>query len=1517
MKDNIKILILGDEGVGKTSLLSTFLSCHFPPEVPPELITITLPSMVSSNNVSITLLDSSNYNFKDNGENGEGFDEKERHRRKEEEYRKKGGIPSSGKDEGNKILREKIKQCDSILLLYDITNKTSLINITKKWLPLIKEIHSNIDIIRDDRDDNREDLDDNEDLEEEIDDNFEDINDIRKRRRSRSHGGSIGNEIDREDERERSDDKDKRRNRKNHFKYIPIIIIGTKIDLIQNFSNEIEFYSDGIGPSLSSLTAAASAAVSTSTSAPIPGSTNLPPLSTSNSSSITPPNITVGSSNAGSFPFFNERKREEGERDNNTSLSLFAPSINTSNNNDSFFTSNTIIEDEDDFLHVTSTSTAAAAAASVSSSSTSAPAPTSSVTSSLPSSLSSFYYENLNFFHLISSSYPYIIKYFFISSKNFSNINKIIYLLELYTIYYNEKLFHDFLIYYSLLTSPSSTLSSSLTSSLSLSSSTSAALSFFSAAASAVTASASATLPPITPSVSLFASSDTALKVALEAKKLSISSSPSFSSSSSLLSSLILSNFYYKTFLRIFRIFDKDCDGLLNDEEMYDSQLKCFDIAITYEELYLIKRTIRERENLDEASAASTSITASGMMDISPTASPFPSSSNSIPVSSTSFSAPPSLLQNKITFNGFLNLMKLLMENNEFQDIYAILTRYNYSSKNLKLILPYELKKILYYENNIKQYYEKTSLNLYKFSLFKLSPKTISSSPPVSISTSDSNIASNTGISSTTLPITSTSSPLTSSIHLELLSKVPELSPSVKFFLKSLARNCSYASSNGSLYLFSPSAFSSSSSSASPLPSSNSEENEEEEMISEETLRLIFSVLPEGRTHPWMNPPHFKLNSSSYLSIYFPIQSSSTSPSTSLTSSTLSTPSLSSSLTPSTSPSQLLLINSPHTLSSCLSSFSSSSSTLTLSKWLSQWNLLTIVDPREAQELLYLLGYVEHEEVYKQIQYNHTLSHLYKDFLSFYRLKIKFNKNKYEKKFFSFKNLKGNFGNHLSLTEENEEEERDYSLNMFSKIKEIETYSNNKLYNNYVKFIINKLFHKKNSNSAVISSSTSSSNSLSSLSFFKSSPPPLPRNVLKVAILGNNFIGKTTLLKNLGGFSSSSSYSSSSPPSIVSTCLEKKLSLPDDLINEIKRFICKNGKDPSFSSLPSSITSSSSLNFPHYLSSTYDIILSSIPPEYTSEWIQRDVHSYDLAILMTQCADLESLDYILTLSQQLPANLPRFFLLNKVDILDLYRPLDDSATSTVATSANSPVPSTSLSPIGYNTYLSSTSTSSSLRPQTYDSHIQNCPLNTRNLPHFSYKTLYKQHEIVLEKLEKYIDDNNLPSLLTVSLSSPSSFTLSSFFSSTPTSNSSSITSSRLSSTFFNSSLTLHKDEDILNMIQFLLLAPYQGIPLKLREENNESHNKKLIVLSLSLFTFLAYQYSFSSLSTLSFSSSLFTSLSSSLSSSFSSLSSSLSSTLSSTFSTLTSFSSSLSTSLSSSLSKIKNSLNLSKDSIGN
>ncbi len=109
MKEHVKILLLGDEGVGKSSLLSAYMSKHFPQEVPPVVIDTTIPAEKTANGVCVTIMDSS-----------------ARHREQ---------------------LKQKILAADSIVALYDVTRPETYENLLSDWLPFIKEVLSIPDVI--------------------------------------------------------------------------------------------------------------------------------------------------------------------------------------------------------------------------------------------------------------------------------------------------------------------------------------------------------------------------------------------------------------------------------------------------------------------------------------------------------------------------------------------------------------------------------------------------------------------------------------------------------------------------------------------------------------------------------------------------------------------------------------------------------------------------------------------------------------------------------------------------------------------------------------------------------------------------------------------------------------------------------------------------------------------------------------------------------------------------------------------------------------------------------------------------------------------------------------------------------------------------------------------------------------------------------------------------------------------------------------------------------------------------
>lgn len=105
---NIRILFLGDEGVGKTSIISTIKSESFPKNPPKKLPPICIPPdvFVQCKNINTLLLDSS-------PENQE----------------------------------EEIKKASVVLLVYDVTANETKTRLETFWLPLINRVNEDVPVI--------------------------------------------------------------------------------------------------------------------------------------------------------------------------------------------------------------------------------------------------------------------------------------------------------------------------------------------------------------------------------------------------------------------------------------------------------------------------------------------------------------------------------------------------------------------------------------------------------------------------------------------------------------------------------------------------------------------------------------------------------------------------------------------------------------------------------------------------------------------------------------------------------------------------------------------------------------------------------------------------------------------------------------------------------------------------------------------------------------------------------------------------------------------------------------------------------------------------------------------------------------------------------------------------------------------------------------------------------------------------------------------------------------------------
>jgi Ras family protein T1 len=103
MKSAVRILVVGDEKVGKSALISTLVSQHFSEQVPALMHDVTLPREESDYNVLTTIMDSSAHHE---------------------------DVPH---------LQQQMGHCDVIILVYAADRPDTFSRITSYWLPLIEK----------------------------------------------------------------------------------------------------------------------------------------------------------------------------------------------------------------------------------------------------------------------------------------------------------------------------------------------------------------------------------------------------------------------------------------------------------------------------------------------------------------------------------------------------------------------------------------------------------------------------------------------------------------------------------------------------------------------------------------------------------------------------------------------------------------------------------------------------------------------------------------------------------------------------------------------------------------------------------------------------------------------------------------------------------------------------------------------------------------------------------------------------------------------------------------------------------------------------------------------------------------------------------------------------------------------------------------------------------------------------------------------------------------------------------
>lgn len=101
---HVRLLLIGDSGTGKSTLISSFISHHFPEDVPSVLTDSIIPQDKTSDNVTLTIMD------------------------------------SSARPGDREILKQKIRAADTIFAVFDTTRPETLDSIMREWLPLIRSL---------------------------------------------------------------------------------------------------------------------------------------------------------------------------------------------------------------------------------------------------------------------------------------------------------------------------------------------------------------------------------------------------------------------------------------------------------------------------------------------------------------------------------------------------------------------------------------------------------------------------------------------------------------------------------------------------------------------------------------------------------------------------------------------------------------------------------------------------------------------------------------------------------------------------------------------------------------------------------------------------------------------------------------------------------------------------------------------------------------------------------------------------------------------------------------------------------------------------------------------------------------------------------------------------------------------------------------------------------------------------------------------------------------------------------
>lgn len=129
MKRQVRILLVGDAGVGKTSLILSLVSEEFPEDVPPKAEEITIPADVTPEQVPTNIVD---YNSKSHYEpwmiENSNFT----------------SLEIAAAEQPDYALQDEINKAHVVCVVYSVEDEQSLERISSHWLPLIRDCTSDM-----------------------------------------------------------------------------------------------------------------------------------------------------------------------------------------------------------------------------------------------------------------------------------------------------------------------------------------------------------------------------------------------------------------------------------------------------------------------------------------------------------------------------------------------------------------------------------------------------------------------------------------------------------------------------------------------------------------------------------------------------------------------------------------------------------------------------------------------------------------------------------------------------------------------------------------------------------------------------------------------------------------------------------------------------------------------------------------------------------------------------------------------------------------------------------------------------------------------------------------------------------------------------------------------------------------------------------------------------------------------------------------------------------------------------